>query len=107
MEIESDRKKRRRRTVAERARIVADYQASGKTQSGFCRDVGISVASLSVWRRQNRENRGHGKLIEVALPSRAAVPLEIALPDCVTVRVAVGTPASWVAAIVSSLRCGA
>ena len=50
--------KRRQRTIAERAEVVARYAESGRTQRVFAREEGIGVSTLQLWRRQVRAQEG-------------------------------------------------
>ena len=48
-ETNGNRKKRRRRSRAEIAELVAGYHPSGLTQRAYAAQVGVSLASLSRW----------------------------------------------------------
>jgi len=48
---------RKRFTPEERAKILADYQASGLTQQEFVRQAGISLAALGKWLTQARRQK--------------------------------------------------
>jgi hypothetical protein len=44
---------RRRRTAAEIERLVAEYAGSGMSQADFCRQRGVSLASLARYRKRS------------------------------------------------------
>jgi hypothetical protein len=49
---------RRRRTRAQAEELVAEYEASGLSQADFCRSRGLSLATLTRYRRRGRESGG-------------------------------------------------
>ena len=107
METNIVEKRRRRTSAEERARVVAEYHQSGKTQGEFAREAGISLATLAVWLRRSREKTRSGKLIEVTMPAVATnASVEIIFSEAVTMRVPVGVPTDWIVRIVRALRCG-
>jgi len=81
--------KRRHRlyTAHERAAIVARYRQSGQTQVGFCRQAGISGASL----------------VEVKLPLAIVSVATLEVNGC-TIRKRTGTPVEWLGSLVQKLR---
>lgn len=111
METETNIRKKRRYTREERERILSAYRSSSQTQKGFCREVGLPLATLGQWLSRSRQPDDTGKLIEVSLPTAltnaAAASLAIELPGGIVVRIAAGTSASWVREIIHVLRCGA
>ena len=64
----------KRYSLEERARILANYQASGLSQREFVARVGISLACLSIWLRRERLERLDKSARE---PSTAFVPVEL------------------------------
>ena len=62
----------------ERAEWLWLFEQSGKTGAEFCRDNGLSPATLSLWRSQMPEpmDEPSGGLVEVtaALPSSSKIP---------------------------------
>jgi transposase-like protein len=64
----------RRRTVEDRAEVVARYVESGLTQRVFARKEGIGVSTLQLWLRQvgaNEESLQHEPSCQRAGPGRA------------------------------------
>ena len=52
---------RRRRSRAEAAQLVAEYEASGLSQVEFCQKQGLSLATLARYRKRQAEGRpAHG-----------------------------------------------
>jgi len=124
----------RRRTWSneDKARVVAEIEASGDTVSAVARRHGLSPQQLFGWRRQVKEARavvsGDDKLQFVpavidAAPSDTAEHLqrktrrqhrdepsagtiEVAI-DGVTVRIGAGAPADTIAAVLRALKAGA
>ena len=77
---------RRRRNRAEAGQIVAEYEASGLSQVEFCRNQGLSLATLSRYRRRSSQGAsGNGWVaVEIAsscaaAPSRQSSGLTVAL----------------------------
>src|SRR5689334_20807718 len=95
-------------TLAERTEWLRMFAASGKTPSEFCRENELPEATLSLWRRQQREGAclaEEAGFVEVALPpmslmrtSAAAVTLH--LPSGISLEIAAGTDAKWLATLV-------
>lgn len=124
----------RRRTWSDedKARVVAEIEASGDTVSAVARRHGLSPQQLFGWRRQVKEARavvsGDDKLqfvpavIDAALSDTAghlqrktrrqhrdepsAGTIEVAI-DGVTVRIGAGAPADTIAAVLRALKAGA
>ena len=68
--------KRRRRSRAEAAQLVAEYETSGLTRKAFCTQRGVSVAALDKYRRIHRQPTAQapGRLLPVELlPDLSAV----------------------------------
>ena len=109
-EVVDDKQKRdkrgRRIVAAERwAEVLAEYDASGLTQSAFARRVGLNFHTLVAWLGRRRRGQVASPAVrfrEVNLaPRQTGAFLEVILPDGVTVRG--GTPA-MVAELVRALR---
>ena len=75
-------------------RRLKRFEASRRTSAAFCRDEGISVASLYQWRRRLREMRdvspasGQFQAVHLASPTVQAIqePTVIQLADGIHVR---------------------
>lgn len=108
----------RKRSAAERQRLLALFERSGQSLKQFSREQGIALSTLAFWRRRAREGtsrRINGELVEVpsALVDRCAgarswvpeVPqaVQIRLPNCVELSVLAGTDSAWVAALLRGL----
>jgi len=95
METENSAKKRhQRRTAAERAEVVEQFQLSGLTRKAFSQTQKIALSTLSKW-LMNAKHRSIARppllFREVTVPfapPHPAVPwaVEIVAPDGVTVR---------------------
>jgi transposase len=82
-----------RRTDEERARVLADWQASGVSATAFAPRAGVSAHTLYTWRRKARSEAGDAsagqftELIVRSSPTSAATDpdarLEIALGEAV------------------------
>jgi len=97
-----ERARRRRYSAEEKTAVVARYVSSGKTQTAFCREAGITVPTLLAWRKAlPRPVVRDGDLVEVMLPATAEVRLEV--NGCM-LRVGVGTSPAWLGAVVRHLR---
>jgi hypothetical protein len=61
--------KRRRRSRAEAAQLVAEYEVSGLTRKSFCLRRGMSLAALDKYRRIHRQPtaQAEGSLLPVEL----------------------------------------
>lgn len=64
---------RRRRTRAEVEQLAAEFEASGLSQAEFCRNHGLSLSTLSRWKRRLRQGETAGVTRWVAV--------EVAGPD--------------------------
>lgn len=51
---------RRRRSRAEVEQLVAEYEASGLGRTAFCQQRGLSLSTLSRYRRRQRQTTGAG-----------------------------------------------
>jgi transposase len=124
----------RRRTWSDedKARVVAEIQASGDSVSGVARRHGLSPQQLFGWRRQVKEAQavvfkddepGFVPAVVDAAPSDSAGHLQRNTPrrqrdeplagmievaiDGVTVRIGPGAPADTIAAVLRALKAGA
>jgi transposase-like protein len=104
-----------------RARI-ARHAASGRTARDFCRQEKLQESSFYYWRRElarrhgqsaARPPQGAGRkparrsrspFLPIAVACTTAAPLEIALPDQVSIRVWPGCDASLLTMVVAALR---
>jgi transposase-like protein len=103
-------KRRRQFTAADRSRWMEQYQRSGQSVRDFCRDQGLCQSSLSRWLRQRRaatQVRYHeGSMVEVRVAPVAdsAAGVKVRLPGGVTMEVASGTDAGWLAGVLRALQ---
>lgn len=103
-------KGRRRFSAEDRARWMELYQHSSRSVRDFCRANALCQSSLSRWLRQSRAvTRGlhpQGSLVEVRVaPAPAsAASVKVCLPGGVTMEVASGTDAAWLAGVLCALR---
>ncbi len=68
--------------------ILDSYSKSRLSQKKFCKEAGISSATLYNWLRRSRESSVSGFVPVVSAPSREAVhPLELEYPGGVKLRV--------------------
>jgi transposase len=123
----------RRRTWSdeEKARVVAEIEASGDSVSGVARRHGLSPQQVFGWRRRIRESQAFraadgAQFVPAVVDSArtdAAVPwqggtrhqqrdepsagtIEVAI-DGVMVRIGAGAPADTIAAVLRALKAGA
>ena len=87
-----DKRGRVLRTSAERGELVKAYETSTLRQAEFCAQRGIHPTTFSSWWRaaQNTAKRIPRDKVEFAefnMPVGGAAPIEIVLPDRVTIRV--------------------
>ena len=76
--------------------------SSGKTQTAFCREAGITVPTLLAWRKAlPRPAVRDGDFMEVMLPATPEVRLEV---NGCTLKIGVGTSPAWIGAVVRQLR---
>jgi hypothetical protein len=102
----SDTRGRRTVAVERRAELLAAYEASGLTQSGFARREGINFHTFVAWLGQRRKASATPPAVSfrevcVAPMGRADGILEVMLPGGLTVR---GSSAAPVAELVRALR---
>lgn len=107
MEPNDSERRRKRRTREQIEELLAAYQEAGLTQSEFCRQQGLSVATFGSWRRKHRghaESRGVG-FCEVRLKEGAGTEsTAIRLTDGTEVFLAGGLSPARVAEYVAALR---
>jgi transposase len=132
LEVFTGAGRRRTWSDADKARVVAEIEASGDSVSGVARRHGLSPQQLFGWRRQVREAQTVGSRDEElrfvpavvdAAPRDAAGPrqrkatgrhqdeplagtIEVAI-DGVMVRIGPGAPAETIAAVLRALKAGA
>ena len=98
--------RRVRRSRAEIDQLLELFEGSGQTQAAFCREHGLSVASLCAWRRKRREADAPPGFREVRVGGfapAAAGPL-VRLPDGIEIVLPAGVCASELCRIVTALR---
>ncbi len=85
--------------------IVEAWERSGKTQIAFASRSGVALSTLRSWIYRRRRESSSMRMVEVrvAAPIRDPGPVEIALPNGVTARVAVGTEPTWASALIKAL----
>lgn len=72
---------RKRFAPAERARLLADYRASGLTQREFVAKAGISLACLSIWlRREKDAGPASGRTVSFLEIPSASLPSSFSTP---------------------------
>ena len=83
---------RRRRSRAEAEQLVREYEASGLSREAFCRQQGLSLATLARYQKRARQAQGEGTstsrwvTVEAsdsggAMGSVAATGLAVVLPS--------------------------
>lgn len=104
------KRQRRQFSAEDRGRWMEQYQRSGRSVRDFCRDHALCQSSLSRWLRQRRvgceARRQGGSLVEVRVaPAPAsAASVKVCLPGGVTMEVASGTDAAWLAGVLHALQ---
>lgn len=103
-------------SAAERAEWLALFERSGKPLSEFCRENDLPEATLSLWRRQLREGGEpageDGSFVEVPVAqfnaavgrSEAVAAVTVRVPGGLTLEVAAGTDALWLASVLRALQ---
>ena len=91
------KKRRQRRSAAEKAEIVREYKESGLSQVEFAKLWDISPGSLGNWVRESVNSESSGSEVRALVPvqvapatSRVRGGIEIRLPSSVTVRIEPG-----------------
>lgn len=104
-EMTTTKRQRRQFTAEDRARWVDLYECSGKSVREFCRDNAVCQSSLSRWLREIRaeEEPREGSLVEVRV-APAAAAARVCLAGGVTMEVASGTDAAWLASVLRALQ---
>lgn len=113
-ENDLDFSSRRRFTPAERAGLVSRYQRSGLTQRAFVQQHGLSLATLTKWLRQGRQDQGQAPTRKVSprfqpvdLSQMIGAPgwaAEVALPDGSTLRLSTHASTALVEGLLQTLR---
>jgi hypothetical protein len=108
----------RRRGRAFWEHLVAQYEASGRSQAAFARGRGVKVCSLQYWiyklRRAAREHPVRLVPVEIRSPiedqspseqaPRSSSPFELVTPGGVVLRFPVGAEIGYLSALVSELK---
>lgn len=91
--MEPNTRTRRRYRPAEREEILERFERSGQTLKSFCAAEGLSVATLSSWRRQSRDVNPSGYACftlpgaaEISLRFPSGVELRLPSPDAASLR---------------------
>lgn len=85
------------------------HQRSGQTLKEFCVENGLAVSTLSLWRRQVRENANTSsstaRFVEVAVHAVASSTsaINVHLPRGVRLEVQPGTDPTWLAQLLNRL----
>jgi hypothetical protein len=103
---------RRRRSRAEAGQLVAEYEASGLSQVEFCREQGLSLATLARYRkRQTQGSPAGNRWVEVkesagrpALGGPAGSGLAVALPSGCRIEIGRGFDAHTLAQLLGVLE---
>lgn len=99
------KERRPRMGAAAKARILREYRASNLSQAEFCRRRELGVSTLQYWLRGEREQP---EFIELKAPPMAAGEWAVMVEAAgVTMKAAAGADPSWLAALITALRCGA
>ncbi len=104
-------------TAAERAEWLALFEKSGRRAAQFCRDNGLSPATLSLWLRQQQTPvpSAEESLVELprglvnaaaagAMTTTAGVTMQLA--GGVRLEIAAGTDAAWLGQLLPMLLAG-
>ena len=89
--IESTGKRRvRRRSAADRERLIEEFQSSGLTKKAFCEKRGINVGTFQGWFQRDRKDGGGSRkgrggsesvFTELLVSGPGEAPVEILLPN--------------------------
>lgn len=96
-------------TPAERGEWLALFEKSGLTAADFCRDNGLSPATLSFWLRQQGPQTGEeAALVEVPMPALSPVSssntaVTMHLPSGVRLEILAGADPVWLAQLLRAL----
>ena len=68
---------RRRRSRREVEQLIAEYESSGLSRSEFCRERGLSLSTLSLYRKRRAQQApaGRNALLAVEVSGRAPAPI--------------------------------
>jgi transposase-like protein len=68
---------RRRRSRQEVEQLIEEYESSGLSRSEFCRERGLSLSTLSRYRKRRTRQApaGHNALLAVEVSGRAPAPI--------------------------------
>jgi hypothetical protein len=102
---------RRRRTAEEKAALVAAYAQREVTQAEFCRQNGLSPATLAAWVRAGTDDgpraAGGGGFVELAPMGGFGGGVRVEAPGGLTLHIESGTDPFWAGRLLACLRCGA
>jgi len=89
--MSTNQHRRVHRGEAEWRKILDRFEASGRSQEAFCREVGIPATTFQAWRRRLRHRRAAvpAQFIDVTpvTPPASRWAIEIEFPDGTTARV--------------------
>jgi hypothetical protein len=100
-------------TPEERAEWVELFKRSGQSAAEFCRDNGLSPATLSFWLRQQQSPEDFsaepiGGLVEIPLPRFPVPPsgpaVVVQLPSGARLEVSAGADVTWVGQLFRALQ---
>ena len=132
LEVFTGAGRRRTWSEADKARVVAEIEASGDSVSGVARRYGLSPQQLFGWRRRVKEAQtvvsrdDESRFVPAVIDAPPSDPaghlqsktrrqhrdeppagmIEVAI-DGVTVRIGAGAPADTIAAVLRALKAGA
>lgn len=95
---------RRVYTSQEKAEHLALFEQSGMTQGDFCREMGISGSTFSLWRRRPREEAGSAEStpqfaeVQLSAPTTGATTaatVTVHLPGGAKIEVNAATDVVW------------
>jgi hypothetical protein len=96
-------------SAQERAEWLRLFQQSGQTAAEFCRDNGLSPATLSVWRQQLPE-ASEGSLVEipqgasgVSVPTPGTRVVAVTLPSGLRFDIPSGIDMTWFGQLLQAL----
>jgi transposase-like protein len=86
------------------AERLAAWRSSGQSQAGWCREHGVSLASLGYWRRRLADEAAPASpaMLPIQLAAMHEARVEVCLPDGIVLRVAASDPV-WLARLLRSL----
>ena len=84
---------------------LAAWRSSGQSQAAWCREHGVSLASLGDWRRKlsGEVAAGSSALLPIQLSAMHAPRVEVCLPEGIVLRVAAASDPAWLARLLRSL----